>query len=135
MRRAVIPSLVLLFMAASLAAAKPGFGNLYYAGNVVRTVVPPAAMPKPGTDDLYVVTDGVPTQLAVAAVAPGDRGYHGGKWAFHSVTWNVAAYLLTSEAEVLAAASMGDVTITRETEKDFKCPIQPSKPGDILLPE
>ena len=58
-------------------------------------------------------------------MAPGDQDYHGGKWAFHAVTWNVAPYLLTSEAGVLAAADGGDISIERIEEMDFKCPIQP----------
>lgn len=112
-------------LAPSALAARPGFGNLYYEGEVVRTVVPPAAMPQEGTDNLYAVMGGAEGQLAVAAVAPGDRDYRGGKWAFHSVTWNTSPYLLTSEAEVLAAGTAGDVTITRVPGNDFKCPIQP----------
>lgn len=100
---------------------KVGFGELYYNGDVVRTVVPPAAAPKMGKDNLYAV----PGQRAVAAVAPGDRDYHGGKWAFHSVEWNVDPYLLTSEEAVLAAAEAGDIEVTRVPENDFKCPIQP----------
>ena len=96
-------------------------------GEVVRTVVPPAAMPKAGVDDLYVVMDGVQAQLPVAAVGPGDRDYHGGKWAFLAATWNVTPYLLTSRSEVLAAAAAGDITLTRIPENDFKCPIQPKK--------
>jgi hypothetical protein len=106
-------------------AARPGFGELYYEGDIVRTVVPPAAMPKPGRDNLYVVMEGVEGQLPIAAVAPGDRDYHGGKWAFYSVEWNVDPYLLTSEAEVLAAEDAGDVSVARVPENDFKCPVQP----------
>jgi hypothetical protein len=104
-------------------AATPTFGELYYNGEVVRTIVPPAEMTKEGVDDLYAI----PNQLAVTAVAPGDPGYHGGKWAFHSVSWNegVTPYLLTSADAVLAAAAAGDITITRVPENDFKCPIQP----------
>ena len=105
--------------------AQPGFGELYYEGSVVRTVVPPAAMKKEGKDNLYVIMEGAGGQLPVAAVAPGDTDYHGGKWAFHSVTWNVEPYLLTSEADVLQAEIDGDVTITRVPGNDFKCPIQP----------
>ncbi|MHC4134655.1 MAG: hypothetical protein ACYS0K_06695 [Planctomycetota bacterium] len=133
MRRVLTLCLVLLFVMASLAVAKPVFALLYYDGAVVRTVVPPAAMPHRGTDDLYAVSGGVAAQLPVAAVAPGDRSYRGGKWAFHAVTWNVAPYLLNSEDAVLAAAAAGDVTITRVPERDFKCPIQPSKGG--IVPE
>jgi hypothetical protein len=108
---------------------KVGFGELWYDGKVVRTVVPAAATPKKGRDNLYVVMavpdQAVPDQRPVAAVAPGDKGYHGGKWAFHSVTWNVAPYLLTSEAEVLAAEEADDVEVVRVKANDFKCPIQP----------
>jgi hypothetical protein len=114
---------VLLVAAAPSFAATPTFGELYYNGDVVRTLVPPAEMPREGVDDLYAI----PNQLAVTAVAPGDPDYHGGQWAVHSVTWNegVTPYLLTSADAVLAAASAGDVTITRVPSNDFKCPIQP----------
>jgi hypothetical protein len=125
MRAALVLTLIAVSLAVPAALAKPGFGDLYHDGAVVRTVVPPAAMPHRGIDDLYVVANGHPDQLAVAAVAPGDRGYHGGKWAFHGVTWNVLPYLLTSEGDVLAAEAAGDVTITRVPANDFKCPIQP----------
>jgi hypothetical protein len=103
----------------------PGFvfpdGCCYYDGRVVRTVVPPAANPRRGRDNFYAV----PGQKGVVAVAPGDRDYHGGHWKFHAVAFNVAPYLLTSEDAVLAAADVGDVTVTRVSENDFKCPIQP----------
>ncbi len=108
-------------------AAQP-FGELYYQGDVVRTIVPPAKMTMEGKDNLYVVFDdsGNILQRGIAAVAPGDRNYHGGKWAFHRVTWNIAPTGdLTSEAEVLQAAMAGNVTITRIPDNDFKCPIQP----------
>ena len=103
------------------------FGKLFYEGETVRTVVPPASMPFLGRDKLYAIEDGVEDQLAVAAVAPGDRDYHGGKWALYLVLWEdgVTPYLLTSEAAVLAAAEAGDVTIERMAGGDFKCPIQP----------
>ena len=134
MRRVIIAmlaALMVLTMAVPvLAAPKAGFGNLYYEGDTVRTVVPPAASPQEGVDDFYGVTNGAIGQLGVAAVAPGDQDYHGGKWAFHAVTWNdpEAAVLLTSAEEVLAAADNGLVTIMRVSEMDFKCPIQPG-PG------
>jgi len=106
-------------------AERPGFGLLYYNDEIVRTVVPPAAMPTAGRDNVYAVMNGVEDQLGVAGVAPGDRDHHGGMWAFHSVVWNVPAYLLTSEAAVLTAAAASDVTVTRVPENDFKCPVQP----------
>ena len=116
---------MLIMATAPNLVAQAGFGNLYYEGMVVRTVVPPAAMPTEGRDDFYVVDMGAEGQLGIAAVAPGDQDYHGGKWAFHLVEWNVEPYLLISEQEVLEAEAEGDVTITRIPENDFKCPIQP----------
>jgi hypothetical protein len=104
--------------------AKTSGGQVYCHGYTLRTNVPPAAMPHQGRDNYYDIIDGVPEQLSVTAVAPGDTDYHGGKWAYHRVTWNVEPYLLTSEEEVLAAELAGDVTITRESGNDFKAPLQ-----------
>ena len=126
MKRAFVLTLVFAALLSQIAtAATPGFGQLFYDGDTVRTVVPPAATPQEGRDNLYVIMDGAMGQLAVAAVAPGDRDYHGGQWAFHRVTWNVTPYLLRSEDEVLAATGVGDITVERLADNDFNCPIQP----------
>lgn len=117
--------LLLGMLPAGTASATAGKGMLFHDGETVRTVVPPAAMTKPGNDNFYVVVDDVEGQLGIAAVAPGDQDYHGGKWAFHTVEWNVDPYLLTSEEAVLDAEAAGDVVVTRIPENDFKCPIQP----------
>jgi hypothetical protein len=131
MKRALTLALSLaamLMLAAPASAARPGFvfpgGCCLYQGQVVRTVVPPAAFPNTGLDNFYAVGGGVAGQKGVVAVAPGDVGYHGGHWAFYSVSWNVTPYLLDSEGAVLTAASAGDVTITRVPAMDFLCPIQ-----------
>lgn len=116
-------------VAAPAFADRPGFvfpaGCCFYQGAVVRTVVPPSATPNEGIDNFYGVAGGVAGQKGVVAVAPGDTNYHGGHWKFFSVTWNVAPYLLTSEAAVLSAEAAGDVTVTRVPANDFLCPIQP----------
>src|SRR3989442_6164224 len=111
----------------SVCAATPGFGNLYYNGGIVRTVVPPAAFPNTGIDNFYKVTNGVTGQLGIASVAPGADGYHGGHWKVFIVTFNPEAtpVLLTSQAAVLAAQSSGTVTVTRNASADFLCPVQP----------
>ncbi len=116
----VITSLLVIASVAPTFAAKPPTGTLYLDGEQVRTIVPPAAMPQAGRDNLYVV----PAQFPVAASGPGDRDYRGGKWAVHEVSFNVAPYLLTSEEAVLAAERAGDVTVVRLHGADFKCPIQ-----------
>lgn len=116
---------ILASSAAPSFAAKPSFGSLYYDGEIVRTIVPPAETDK-GLDDIYTVTNGAEGQLGIASVAPGDKDYHGGHWIVNVVTFNegVTPYLLTSEEAVLAAYDAGDVSIERNTGS-FLCPIQP----------
>lgn len=110
----------------SFARVGPPTDCCYHDGTVVRTVVPPASMPNQGRDNLYAFTSGgADGQLTVIGTAPGQPDYHGGNWAFHSVTWNVTPYLITSDEQLLAAAVAGDVTITRVPANDFRCPIQP----------
>lgn len=122
----LVSILSLLFVFSSLfslanAEPQPAFAELYYEGEVVKTIVPPAAMKKPGTENLY----GVPGQRPVVATAPGDKNYRGGKWAFHAVTWSegVTPYLLTSETAIHMAEIIGDIEVTRVYENDFKCPV------------
>jgi len=71
--------------------------------------------------------NGAAGQLGIAGVAPGDGPYHGGAWAVNSVTFNdgVTPYLLTSDEAVFAAQAAGDVTVTRNPDADFRCPVQP----------
>lgn len=96
------------------------FGQIYLNGALVRTLVPPAASPKEGTDNFYMV----PGVGGVAAVGPGDVGYHGGHWKVFVVSGAISP-ALTSEAAILAAAQAGTITVTRNAAADFKCPIQP----------
>ena len=126
---AVFSALViaLVLPVSSAFAATPGFGNLYYNGTIVRTVVPPAAFPNEGRDNFYKVTNGAAGQLGIASVAPGADGYHGGHWKVFTVTFNEGAtpFLLKSQAEVFAAQTSGSVTVTRDGAADFLCPVQP----------
>jgi hypothetical protein len=104
--------------------AEPGFGTLFLNGEVVGTVVPPAHVaPGTGRDPFYKVTNGVKGQLGIAGVGPGEPGFHGGDWAVFTVAFKVTPYLLTSGSAVAAAASRGDVTVTRQPAQDFRCPI------------
>ena len=123
----ILAAFALALPVSSVFAATPGFGNLYYNGAIVRTVVPPAAFPNTGIDNFYKVTNGVAGQLGIASVAPGADGYHGGHWKVFTVTFNPGAIhvLLTSQAAVLAAQSAGTVTVTRNASADFLCPVQP----------
>ena len=122
----VLAPFVLALPIGSVFAATAGFGNLYYNGSVVRTVVPPAAFPNTGIDNFYEVHGGAAGQLGIASVAPGADGYHGGHWKVFIVTFNQDAtpVLLTSQSAVLAAQSAGTVTVTRNASADFLCPVQ-----------
>ena len=119
--------IALVFPVTSAFAATPGFGNLYYNGTIVRTVVPPAAFPNEGRDNFYKVTNGATGQLGIASLAPGSSGYHGGHWKVFTVTFNseITPVLLTSEQAVLSAQNAGMVTVTRNAAGDFLCPVQP----------
>ena len=108
------------------ATATTGKGQLFHDGSVVGTVITPSPIaPGSGTDPFYNVTNGASGQLGIAGVAPGDGPYHGGSWQVYLVTFNagVTPYLLTSDEAVAAAAAAGDVTITRATDADFRCPV------------
>lgn len=98
-------------------------GMLFYDEETVRTVIPPAPIQR-GLDDLYAVTNGVEDQLPIAAVAPGDKDYHGGMWTVNLVTFNIDPYLLDSEQAVLDALNAGDISIQEDVDA-FLCPVQP----------
>src|SRR5881398_2212129 len=128
MRRALALALILgtvVLAGSAEASASTGKGKLFHDGAVVGTVVVPASIPKEGTDPFYVVTNGAEGQLGIAGVAPGDGPYHGGSWQVYLVTFNpgVTPYLLTSDEAVFAAKAVGDVTVTRVGDADFRCPV------------
>jgi hypothetical protein len=110
------------------AAERSPRAMLYLDGETVRTFVVPAPVaPGSGTDPLFMVTNGVQGQLGIAGVGPGQQGYHGGRWAVYTVSFNAGEtpYLLTSDEAIEAAEDAGDVTVTRVPEMDNRCPIQP----------
>ena len=102
-------------------ATSDHFGMIWLNGVQVRTLVLASPLPHGGVDPFYRV----PGTGGVAAVGPGAGDYHGGSWKVFDVSWNVAPYPLTSAQAVLEAANAGKVTITRSSDADFRCPIQP----------
>ena len=61
----------------------------------------------------------------VAAAAPGDPGFRGGRWMVLPVTWNSTPVQLTSGDQVLAYAEAGMLTIASTPVKEFECPVIP----------
>jgi hypothetical protein len=112
---------LLLGLGGTALAGQPVKTTIWLDGALVRTILPPAASPQDGTDPFYMV----PGTGGVAAVGPGDAGYHGGRWQVYLVSWNVAMVPLTSDEAIAEAAAAGDITITRAAQLDFLCPIQP----------
>jgi len=103
-------------------AAQPVKTQIWLDGAQVRTILPPAASPGEGSDPFFMV----PGTGGVAAVGPGDRGYHGGHWAVYVVSWNdgQSQYPLTSYDAIMAAHAADDIEITRNAAADFLCPIR-----------
>jgi hypothetical protein len=112
---------LLLGLAGGAFAGQPVKTTIWLDGEMVRTILPPAASPNDGRDPFYMV----PGTGGVAAVGPGDAGYHGGQWQVFVVSWNVAMYPLTSAQAIADAEDADDITITRASDLDFLCPIQP----------
>lgn len=110
--------------AGSAFATEPVKTQIWLDGALVRTILPPASMPKEGTDPFYMVPRADGGVDGVAAVGPGDAGYRGGRWAVYTVSWNVAPYELRSYDAIMAARTADDIEITRRADLDFLCPIQ-----------
>ena len=113
-------------LSATSALASTTQGNLFFNGQVVRTVVTPAAVPNGGTDPFYEVSGGLAGQLGIVGDGPSSPDYRGGLWAVNDVTFTpgTTPFLLTSAQAVLTAQSLGEVTVTRNPAADFRCPIQ-----------
>jgi len=111
---------------ATSALASATHGNVFFNGQVVGTVVTPAAVPNGGTDPFYEVSGGVAGQLGIVGDGPSSPDYRGGLWAVNDVSFTpgTTPFLLTSAQAVRTAQSLGQVTVTRNPGADFRCPIQ-----------
>jgi len=122
----VIVAVAVPAFSATSALASTTHGKVFFNGQVVRTVVTPAAVPNGGTDPFYEVAGGVAGQLGIVGDGPSSPDYRGGLWAVNNVTFTpgTTPFLLTSAQAVLTAQSLGEVTVTRNPTADFRCPIQ-----------
>ncbi len=129
MRRiaAVATGLVLALSVAApaLAAEGPPHIGFYADGQLFRTVGTPTDFTNTGApassfEPLYALGGDLTN---VAAAAPGDRGFRGGRWMVLPVTWNTTPVQLTSGGQVLAFADAGLLTISSTPIKEFECPV------------
>ena len=133
MRRALAIGILTAAMVTALAgpalAARGGsagstvVADAIYADGDLFGTVPNGALPYNGNEQSFDRIYTVPGQQAVAEAAPGP-GYNGGRWLPVPVTWNVDAYLLTSEDAVMAAADDGHITLGMpQYDAAFLCPL------------
>jgi hypothetical protein len=120
--------LLLSLTAATVQAGGPPSLSFYADGVQYRTVGTPTdftgtGAPVSSFEAIYALGNGLSN---VAAAAPGDRGFRGGRWMVLPVTWNVQPTQLTSGAQVLQYAANGWITIATSPVKEFECPVIPA---------
>lgn len=125
--------LTLTLASAALAASGPPTTGFYADGVLYRTVGTPTDFSSTGApassfEPIYVLGGDL---VNVAAAAPGQPGFRGGRWMVLPVTWSVGVtpYQLTSGAEVLQAAQSGALTISTVPAREFECPVIPVPRG------
>jgi hypothetical protein len=117
---------LLVSVAASsvFAGAPPHLG--FYADGVLwrtegtTTDFSTTGAPASSFEAIYALGNGL---VNVAAAAPGDPGFRGGRWMVLPVTWNTAPVQLTSGDQVKAYAAAGMLTIASAPVKEFECPV------------
>jgi hypothetical protein len=110
-------------LASSVAAGGPPKLSFYIDDVRYRTVGTPTDFTNTGApaftyDTIYALGNGLAN---VATAKPGDTDFNGGRWAVYAVTWNVTPWQMTNDAQVLAAALAGDITISADPVKLFFC--------------
>ncbi|HEV8280294.1 MAG TPA: hypothetical protein VGQ02_00420 [Candidatus Limnocylindrales bacterium] len=123
--------LLLSVAAGTVAAGGPPKVGFYVDGTLYRTVGTPTDFTNTGApastyDRIYALGAGLRN---VAEAKPGDPDFNGGRWAVYPVTWNVTPVQYTSDAQLLAAAAAGDVTIASTPVRLFFCNVAPIPPG------
>ena len=120
----VIAATFLVAIAAPVGAKE--FGTIYIDGDAYRTFGNPANVPA-GTGTDPIVTFSTQAE-GVAKFAPGE-GSHGGRWQVWVATWAPDAdiQLVTSFDQVMALEAAGDITLERNPDADFRCPVLPAR--------
>ena len=108
-----------------LAQLGPPGGRIYASNRLFQTIGTPADLPNRGEfNQIYALGSGL---AEVADVAPGERGYRGGRWEVHEVTFvTIAPTQFTNDEDLLAAAASGQVSIGPVIRR-FECPLIPAK--------
>lgn len=100
----------------------------FYVDDVrYRTVGTPTDFTNTGApaftyDRIYALGSGL---INVAETKPGDTDFNGGRWAVYAITWNVTPVQYTNDADILAAADRGDLSISSDPVRLFFCSVSP----------
>jgi hypothetical protein len=122
-------------IAAPAAAARGGepgspiVENLIYADGDLYGTILQKSLKFNGNEASYDKLFLVPGQNPVSEAAPGNSNYNGGRWLPTPVEWveGVTPYMLTSYADVHAAAEAGDIVVgASDTSAAFLCPLIPN---------
>lgn len=111
----------------TVAAGGPPALSFYVDGARYRTVGTPTDFTNTGApassfEAIYALGDGL---INVAAAAPGQPGFRGGRWMVLPVTWNTTPVQLMSDEQVATYAANGWITIGTTPVKEFECPVIP----------
>jgi hypothetical protein len=109
----------------TVTAGGPPSLSFYVDGALYRTVGTPTDFTNTGApassfEAIYALGDGL---INVAAAAPGQPGFRGGRWMVLPVTWNTTPVQLTSDEQVAMYAANGWITIGATPVKEFECPV------------
>jgi hypothetical protein len=115
-------------VASTAAAGGPPSLSFYVDGARYRTVGTPSdfsgtGAPASSFDHIYALGEGLAN---VADAKPGDRDFNGGRWMVLPVTWSSTPVQLTSDAELMAYAAAGKLSIGSTPVKEFECPVIPA---------
>lgn len=121
----VAAGLVASAFASSVAAGGPPKLSFYIDDVRYRTVATPTDFSGTGApastyDTIYALGG---TLANVADAKPGDTDFNGGRWAVRPITWNTTPVQLTSDAEILAYADAGLLSIGTTPVKFFVCTV------------
>jgi hypothetical protein len=123
---------LLMSVAATTVAAGGPPSLAFYVDDVrYRTVGTPTdffdtGAPASSFDKIYALGNGL---INVAEAKPGDTDFNGGRWAVYTITWYVTPVQYTDDAQILAAALAGDISISASPVREFFCSVNPVPPS------
>ncbi len=114
-------------VAGPVAAGGPPSLSFYADGVRYRTIGTPTdfsgtGAPVSSFESIYALGGDL---INVAAAAPGDSGFRGGRWRVLPVTWHTTPVQLTSGSQVEMYAANGWLDIASTPANMFECPVIP----------